>query len=491
MSDDDFFILIKKVGGEIKGHTIRHGKVDKYIIASAFSEADKDSPEAEGSPNEKDIESEKNDIRSPFPECFRDVERAFSQAMLMYRNSVVETIKFAPLFAGIMLRTSAEAIATSRGTKREDLSMEEIDVYSLPSHAFGRVKRHTDRADALVEGAQHLPKISTIGIISSYDAILSDLLRVIFKQKPEIIFTSDREVKFSELLDLKTLEAVRDSIISNEIESVIRNSHHEQFLWMEKKFGMKLREGLDVWPDFIELCERRNLLTHTGGVVSDQYLRNCEHHGRKSKHQLGEKLEVDVDYLTSAIDIVSEVGYKLIHTLWRKFLPDERKQADSVLNETGMNLIAAGEYNLAEELLRFGVGQKQHSSDLLKRMMIVNLANAAKLGGNKSRCDKALSSHDWSATSYQFQVCVAAVRNDFQEVKRLLKLGGSVIEITSSDFRDWPVFKDARDDAEIQIVFEEVFGEPLKRNSDKVSFTEAVPVDDKKDDKHEDKNLLH
>tara|TARA_R110000737_G_scaffold326910_1_gene340871 strand:+ start:117 stop:1592 length:1476 start_codon:yes stop_codon:yes gene_type:complete len=491
MSDDDFFIIIKKVDGEIKGHTIRHGKIDKDIISSIFSKADKVSSETESSPSEENSDSEKNDTYSPFPECFRDVEQAFSQSMLMYRRSVVEAIKFAPLFAGIMLRSSAEAIATSRGTKREDLSTEEIHVYSLPGHAFVRVKRHTNRADALVEGAQYLPKISTIGIISSYDAILSDLLRVIFRQKPEIIFTSDREVKFSELLELKTLEAVRDSIISNEIESVIRNSHHEQFSWMEKKFGMKLREGLDIWPDFIELCERRNLLTHTGGVVSDQYLRNCEHHGRKSKRQVGEKLEVDVDYLTSAIDIVSEVGYKLIHTMWRKFLPDERKQADSVLNETGMNLIAAREYNLAEELLRFGVGQKQHSSDLIKRMMIVNLANAAKLGGNKGRCDKALSSHDWSATSYQFQVCVAAVRNDFQEVKRLLKLGGDVIEITSSDFRDWPVFKDARDDAEIQIVFEEVFGEPLRRDIDKVSLAEAVPVDDSEDDKSEDKKLRH
>lgn len=491
MSDDDFFIIIKKVDGEIKGHAIRHGKVDKDIVASTFAKADKESSELEDSLDEKNVNSEQNDARSPFPENFRDVERAFSQAMLMYRKSVVETIKFAPFFAGVMLGNNAEAIAISRGTKRVDLSMEEIHVYSLPSHAFGRIKRHRDRADALIEGAQHLPKISTIGIISSYDAILSDLLRVIFKQKPEIIFTSDREVKFSELLELQTLEAVRDSIISNEIESVIRNSHHEQFSWMEKKFGMKLREGLDVWPDFIELCERRNLLTHTGGVVSEQYLRNCEHHGRKSKHQVGDKLEVDIDYLTSAIDIVSEVGYKLIHTMWRKFLPDERGRADSVLNETGMNLIAAREYNLAEELLRFGVGQKQHSSDLLKRMMIVNLANAAKLGGNKSGCDKALSSHDWSATSYQFQVCVAAVRNDFQEVKRLLNLGGGVIEITPSDFRDWPVFRDARDDAEIQIVFEEIFGEPLRRDPDKVSLAEAGPVDDKEDNSSEDKKLIH
>ena len=260
MSDDNFFIILKKVGGIVQGHTIRHGNVDKDIIARSFSKADKESSEAKNSPNEENVESKQNDARSPLPESFFDVERSFSQAMLMYRKSVVETIKFAPLFASVTLGVSAEKIATTRGSKREDLSTEEINVYSIPSHAFGKLKRHTDRADALIEGAKYLPRISTIGIISSYDAILSDLLKVIFKRKPEIIFTSDREVKFSELLNLNTLEAVRDSIISNEIESVIRNSHHEHFSWMERKFGMKLREKLDVWPDFIELCERFGLL---------------------------------------------------------------------------------------------------------------------------------------------------------------------------------------------------------------------------------------
>lgn len=409
----------------------------------------------------------------------------------MYRNSVFETIKFAPFFANIRLAFNVEKVAKSRGTKREDLSSEQFHVYSLPGHTVGSINRHKNRSEALIEGAQHLPKISIIGIISSYDAILSDLLRVIFKKKPEIIFTSDREVKFSDLIGLGSLEAIRDSIISNEIEGVIRNSHHDQFSWMEKKFGMKLREGLEVWPNFIELCERRNLLTHTGGVVSEQYIKNCDQHGKKTSHKLGDKLEVDIEYLTSAIDIVSEVGYKLIHTMWRKFLPDDRELADSVLNETGMNLIAVREYKLAQDLLRFGVGQRQHSTDLIKRMMIVNLANASKLDGQKDQCEAALSSQDWSATSYQFQICVAAVRNDFEEVKRLLKLGGGAIEITPSDFRDWPVFKDARNDPEIQIVFKEVFGEPLERDSDKLSVDEAMPDDGMEDDNAGEDKIFH
>ena len=469
MPDNDIHILIKKIDGDIKAHAILVGPIDNERVENTFAKTEAESSETDDSATNTPTVQEKGELGSPFPEDFRGVERSFTQAMLMYRKSVVETINFAPVFAAGMLGVSVERVANSHGIKRDDLSTDEIFVHSAPDHAFGLINRFIDQSNALIEGAQHLPKIATIGLISSYDAILSDLLQVIFKQKPEIVFTSDRVVKFSELLELDTLEAVRDSIIGNEIEGVIRQSHHEQFEWMEKKFGMKLREGLDIWPDFIELCERRNLLTHTDGVVSEQYLKNCESHGKKAKSNVGDKLVADLAYLTFAINTVSEIGFKLIHTMWRKFLPDEREQADIVLNETGMDLIAAGEYDLAEVLLQFGVTQKRHSSDLLKRMMIVNLANAAKLGGNKDRCDRALSSHDWSATSYQFQICVAAVKNDFKEVIRLLKLGGSVIEITPSGFRDWPVFRDARKDKAVQVVFAEVFGEPLEKDGARAS----------------------
>lgn len=478
----DFYIIIKKVNGQIEGHAIRHGEIDKEIIEQIVFRADTEKRELSASAeNAHSINDESADA-SPFPDTFQEVARSFSQAMHMYRKSILETIRFAPFFANLVLGLNVERLAKTRGVKREDLSSGDIHVHAVPSHAYSRVLRHMDRSDALIEGAQHLPKISTIGIISSYDAVLSDLLRVIFRKKPELIFTSDREVKLSDLAVFGSIEEVRDSILNNEVESIIRQSHHEQFLKMETKFSMKLRENLHIWPNFIELCERRNLLTHTGGVVSRQYLKNCADHGIKSDAKLGEKLEVDLTYLSDAINIVSEIGFKLIHTMWRKFAPEDRESADQSLNDVGMDLISTGDYRLAEVLLEFGVGQKTHSSDLLKRMMIVNLANAAKLGGNKDRCKKVLSSNDWSATSFKFQICVAAVRNDFEEVDRLLRLGSNVVEITSSDFRDWPVFHDARKDSKLQRAFEEVFNEPFMNENVELSFANSLAIESNEDD---------
>lgn len=487
MEDEIFYVIVKREEGRVVGHSIKSGDIDKDFVENVFASKEKD---VESTKISNEVAEGESIDKHLSQKSFLEVERSFSRAMMMYRNSVVRTIKLAPVVASVSLGRGIEEIVKNRGEKLPELSSDTVEVYSLPKHAVHTVNQYSEKAEALIQGAAHLPTISTIGIISSYDAILSDLLRVVFTIKPEIIFTSDREIKFSDLVGFETISDARESIVGNEIESVMRQSHHEQFSWMERKFSMKLREGLDVWPDFIELCERRNLLTHTGGVISEQYIKNCSAGGKKQNGKLGEKLVVDLDYLTKSIDIVSEVGYKLIHTFWRKFCPNDREEADGALNEIGVKLIEAKQYGLAEKILEFGVKQKQHSSDLIRRMMIVNLANSAKLNGDKNKCDRGLSSCDWSAASYQFQISVAAVKNDFPEVKRLLLLGGDVVGINPSAFRDWPVFHDARKDLEVKKAFEEVFGEPLIKNEDVTSHSSPAR-EDLADEEGADSTIVH
>ncbi|MFC2968608.1 hypothetical protein [Acidimangrovimonas pyrenivorans] len=275
------------------------------------------------------------------------------------------------------------------------------------------------------------------------------------------MFTSDREIKFSDLITYESIDDARKEIIDAEIESVLRKSHHEQFLWMERRFSMKLREGIDVWPEFVELCERRNLLTHTGGVVSQQYLKVCDQHKCNINKKVGDKLIVDHEYFEKAIETIAEIGTKLGHVMWRKFSPSERETADHDLNDLGMHLIKVGEYKTAERILELGVDFPSHHSDRVKRMMIVNLANAAKLGGDSEKAARIIGKVDWSASSPDFQICVAAVEGKVDSVCELMRNLGAKGAISASDFRDWPVFHSVRNKPEFSATFEEVFAEPL------------------------------
>lgn len=197
MNDKLIYIVVQRQNDKVIGHALSTKEIDQEWINERFQL----NREKEKNFSNKDESVDKDDEKlAPYPLSFGDVEEAFSQAMLMYRKSVVETINLAPILAKIMLNQSIEDLTQKKGAKLHDLSKDDLEVYTLPNHAVYSISRHIEESSAMMQGALHLPKIATIGLISSYDAILSDLLRVIFQSKPEIIFTSEREIKFSDLV---------------------------------------------------------------------------------------------------------------------------------------------------------------------------------------------------------------------------------------------------------------------------------------------------
>lgn len=94
-------------------------------------------------------------------------------------------------------------------------------------------------------------------------------------------------------------------------------------------------------------------------------------------------------------------------------------------------------------------------------MMIVNLANAVRLGGDKERAKAILGKEDWSATGLNFKICVASVQEDVVELSRLLRAGGKTGPITAEQYREWPVFRGVRREPEFCAAFLDTFDEPV------------------------------
>jgi hypothetical protein len=319
-------------------------------------------------------------VGDPDSTTFINVLSSFVSIMETYRKFIPVMLGLAPQLSSMLAERRIGKFARDKG-KRHDLSNEIMEIYELDLSDYRQFVIHRDDVSAAFDGARHMPDVMIIGLVSSYDAFLSNLLRVIINRHQEIVLTSEKTIKFSELTSYASIDEARISLIDREIESVIRLSHHEQFDWMEKRFTIKLRENLSVWPEFVEICERRNLFTHTGGVVSKQYMEICETHKCAAAGvEVGTKLSVSPEYFGNAVKVIYEIGSKLCHVLWRKFAPDERQDADIRLNELRYDLIYTRAYDIAESLLRFGTDVlKTHANDSTRRMMVVNLANAARL----------------------------------------------------------------------------------------------------------------
>ncbi|HNJ66557.1 MAG TPA: hypothetical protein PKW28_11725, partial [Turneriella sp.] len=167
-----------------------------------------------------------------------------------------------------------------------------------------------------------IPRNFVVAMVSQFDAFVGKMIRALFTIRPELLNSSEKNISFSNLMQFKSLDDAREFVLEKEVEAVLRENHAEHFDWFERKLGMELRKGLDIWPIFIELTERRNLFVHADGIISSQYLATC------SKHKclipkscgIGTRLDVNPDYFQQAYYCLFEIATKLSQVLWRKLV---------------------------------------------------------------------------------------------------------------------------------------------------------------------------
>jgi len=311
-----------------------------------------------------------------------------------------------------------------------------------------------------------IPRSYVMALISQYDAFLGRLLRVIYLTKPEMLNASERNLTFAQLVEFGSIDDAKEYILEKEIESILRKSHAEQFQILESKFDMPLRKGLNIWPTFIEITERRNLFVHTGGIVSSQYLKVCQEHNVPIKEiKVGDELTVNPKYFENAYNAVFEIGFKLAHVLWRKFIPDELGAADGNLIDIGFDALYSENYELTKMIFDFAAQTlKKYSREESRRIMIVNRSLAYKWSGDDKRAREMISQEDWSATRARFRLAEAVILENYDDAYEIMReIGKNRNEVAIEDYRTWPLFKAFKKTDGFQEVFKEIFDESYNK----------------------------
>jgi len=332
-----------------------------------------------------------------------------------------------------------------------------------PAH-FGKLRRLDRQVTSSAVAQSLLPGSLLVTLVSRFDAFLGRLIRAMVLTRPELLKSSERSLSLNTLLHLGDFESAKEYLIEKEIESILRKSHDDHFTWLESRLDMTLRKDLPSWPAFVELTERRNLLVHSDGVVSHQYLTNCNDHSVQiGECSVGDKLGAPPDYYRGACDCIVEMAVKLTHVVWRKLLPDDREAADDALNQTCFELLLHENNSLAYELLRFACAiLKKHASERHRLMFLVNWAQAGKWLGKEDECQNLLNKEDWSAKGPEFRICVAVLREKYDEAVSIMKQLGDSGPVRAEDYREWPLFRKARRDQQFQDGYKEVYGEEMQ-----------------------------
>ena len=338
------------------------------------------------------------------------------------------------------------------------------DTYNLGPEHFLEYNRLSSRLAKAQAATAILPQAFLISLVSQYDSFLGGLLRCLYRAKPELLNASERQLTYAQLCIFGDLEKAKEHILEKEIENILRSSHADQFGAMANRFDLTLEPRLAARQRFIELTERRNLFAHCNGKVSSQYLDVCAKHDVKHEKQpaTGHLLDVTPTYFAEAYACVFEIGAELAHVLWRKLLPQQQEEADDNLLMLGYDLLVAGNYDLAITLGIFATETlKKHSSDIGRRRLLVNLAQAYKWAGKADAAQKIIDAEDWSACDSLFHLAVAVLREDFKAAAGLMKVVSMSKQLKANDYRDWPIFKEFRKSQEFIETYQSIYGHGL------------------------------
>jgi hypothetical protein len=337
------------------------------------------------------------------------------------------------------------------------------DIERQYAFKFDNLKRQRENAALTLS---LLPRSFVVSLVTQFDAYLARLIRALYYTKPELLSRAENSLSFVQLIEFDSIDAAKEYMLDREIERLLRKNYIEQFSWLENTFGVQLRkEFSQIWRDFIEVTERRNLFIHHNGVVSGHYLTVCKEHGIPIDEavKVGETLSVSPDYFDSAYVCIYEIGVKLAHRIWRKFKPEELEKADNNLNSITHNLIATGRYDLAIALLDFAtLTLDKHFSDETRRTFVLNRALAYKMNKQENICSLILTKDDWTSSSDKFQLALAVLSDNFNlAIKLMEKIGPN--EAQDISYRESPLFKELRKTFEFHRTYEKIYNKGFQR----------------------------
>ena len=401
----------------------------------------------------------------------------FKKAIEKYINLMNAQMKASPM---IMNTLTARLKANSdRMTKFMNLNHIQQDrdeeqnqvVISVPLSLAKNFEKYNTEIKQSVSALQLTPQNLVVAFVSIYDAFLADIIEGMYKMCPQKLNSCARTYTSSDILQFGSIDEIKDHLIEKEVESVLRESHANQFEWLKKTLNVELTKDLPNYKHFIEITERRNLFVHTNGKISRQYMKCCKKNGISIDNMsLGAHVKATPSYVLHCYNILFEIGIKLGQVVWRKIdSKNSLEEADSMLMDIIYDLLKTQKYDLAINLSEFATASYvKDYNKLHEYVKCVNKALAYYLSGNKQKCNECVNSIDWSATEHRFKLASKVLLEDFESACNIMREMGA-LENLQNAFREWPLFTKFREEALFKTTYKEIFSKDFE-------FMEIKPI---------------
>ncbi len=300
-----------------------------------------------------------------------------------------------------------------------------------------------------------------VDLIARYDIFLQGIIRKVYYLYPGRLNKKKKELLFEDISSLESLDDFKKSFIEDILDTLFRGSHYDQLDYIKDELEFDVKEkSQDVYCKFIELTERRNVLTHAAGKIGDQYVNVCRERGVTPAGTKGKELLIDIDYFKDSCDNLLMLAIVIGYWFWTTRSKDERDKADEYIISLVNRLIKDKRSNVAHNVLSYVLAQDKPKPKaiFIKRFKLYNLYTLKELGKNEDF--RAGLSEDWSEVNNSIKLKLLVLEDKYVDAINLFKkIRGNEEGVNKTIFSESIIYREFIQREDFRSAYKEVYGE--------------------------------
>lgn len=307
----------------------------------------------------------------------------------------------------------------------------------------------------IIRAADAVKRSALGSLVAEFDYFMLRFLEICSEKLPDKFYDESKSISIRDFKSIGGLDEVIRRQVQDTINQRLRESHSETISWVVSKLELskdvtKHKED-GVFKDFVEVCQRRHILTHNGGIVNSTYLAKCSEAGLDLNKlpKLGERADVTKQYLMRATARVYLTGFFLVHLFIQNVMKGYQRKSFGNLLSTSHTFLEEDLTKLALRVVDFAeISKKQFDHDMhlkfgINRALASLFDPAMEPDEQVAAAEVALSRYDWSVKDPIFTLALACTRRDFSGLIPLARQAHEA-GLDYNSARTFAVFREAR-----------------------------------------------
>jgi len=301
-----------------------------------------------------------------------------------------------------------------------------------------------------------------MSLVSYFEVLVAELAHAFYRIAPNAISSDDKVLSVKELKRFNSIEDALRSIVSGRIDKLLGESISGWREFFQSNMKIDLKKIVPDWAIWNEYFQRRHIVVHAGGRVTELYLSRVDWKAietRMKKPSLGDVLSIEDIYIENAINDFEISGLLLCQEVWRKLIPrDSGRYYGSPITGIGIleavyNRLLSGHWYVAEQLATWG----ENDNEAIEDAMLICKFNrwlCKKRQGHWHEVEAEVKAFDCMAKNRKYVLARASLLELADEFYEILPKALSAADIDLSALEGWPILEEMRKDPRFKEIIE-------------------------------------